>query len=181
MRKYLVVLLIALSTILSSCLTFSTVNYQIEFNEDLSSGFVKISYINIQSTEADTAKQKKDFNELIELLFGDDFLLDNIDEGIYIKDRKLYEKNEQLIAEYSGIFRSSKLGADDMKITENERILRFDKDDGDIATSNGKILETNDSFIFTWPKEMRKSQFTIKRKTETAYSMLDFFNEWKNK
>ena len=42
--------------------------------------------------------QKKDFIELIELLFGDDFLLDNIEEGIYIKNRELYEKNGQLIA-----------------------------------------------------------------------------------
>jgi hypothetical protein len=91
----------------------------------------------------------------------------------------MYVEKGKLNVSYSGIFRSSKLAAKDMSTTENERILRFDKNDGDIATSNGNIVETKDSFIFSWPKDLKNPEFKINRKKEKSYSMLEYYNEWK--
>jgi hypothetical protein len=181
MRKSILLTLIIPLIFISGCLTYSTVKYQLEFNEDLSGGTIKVLFLDIKSTEVDTEKQRKDFIGAVELLFEDDFLLDNIEEGIYIKKRDMYVENGKLNISYSGIFRSSKLAEKDMKITENERILRFDKNKGDVATSNGNVVETEDSFIFSWPKDLKNPEFEIKRKMEDSYSLLDYYNEWKRK
>ena len=179
MRKYSLLTVMITIFLISGCLTYSSVKYEIVFNEDLSGGSVKVTFFDLKSTEADTAKQRKDFLSLVELLFEDDFLLDNIEEGIYIKERDMYVENGKLNVTYSGIFRSSKLAEKDMRTTENERILRFDKNKGDVATSNGNLVETEDSFIFSWPKDLKNPEFKINRKMEESYSMLDYYTEWK--
>ena len=179
MRKYSLLSVIITIFLISGCLTYSSVKYEIVFNEDLTGGTVKVTFFDLKSTEADTAKQRKDFLSLVELLFEDDFLLDNIEEGIYIKERDMYVENGKLNVTYGGIFRSSKLAEKDMRTTENERILRFDKNKGDVATSNGNVVETEDSFIFSWPKDLKNPEFKINRKMEESYSMLDYYNEWK--
>jgi hypothetical protein len=181
MKRYLFLILIIPVIFFTGCLTYSTVKYEILFNDDFTAGTVRVTFMNIQSTEQDTSKQRKDFESLVEILFEDDFLLDNLEEGIYIKKRDLYVEDGSLNVTYSGIFRSSNLAAKDMHITENERILRFDKNDGDKATSNGKISETEDSFIFSWPKDLKNPEFVINRKAEQSYSMIAFFEEWKKK
>ena len=179
MRKYSLISVIITIFLISGCLTYSSVKYEIVFNEELTGGVVKVTFTDLKTTEEDTAKQRKDFLNLVELLFEDDFLLDNIEEGIYIKERDLFVDNEKLNVTYSGIFRSSKLAEKDMRTTENERILRFDKNEGDVASSNGKVVETKDSFIFSWPKDLKTPEFKINRKMEKSFSMLDYYKAWK--
>jgi hypothetical protein len=181
MRKYFLSAIIIVSFLLPSCIIYSTVKYEIEYNENFTMGTVKVTYTNLRDSEADKDKQKKDFIDLVEMLEEDEFLLDNIDDGVYVRNRYLYEENDQLIGSYSGIFKSLKIDSEELKTKENERILILDKDEGDIVTTNGKVLESEDSFIISWPKDVRKLEFTVKKSLgKPTYSLLDYYHEWKN-
>ncbi len=181
MRKYFLSAIIIVSFLLPGCLIYSTVKYEIEYNENFTMGTVKVTYTNLRDSEADKDKQKKTFIDLVEMLEEDDFLLDNIDDGIYVRERYLYEENGQLIGSYSGIFKRLKIDSEELKTKENERILIIDKDEGDIVTANGKVLESEDSFIISWSKDVRKLEFTVKKSLgKPTYSLLDYYREWKN-
>ncbi len=181
MRKYFLSAIIIVSFLLPSCIIYSTVKYEIEYNENFTMGTVKVTYTNLRDSEADKDKQKKNFMNLVEMLEEDKFLLDNIEDGVYVRERYLYEENDQLIGSYSGIFKSLKIDSEELKTKENERILILDKDEGDIVTTNGKVLESEDSFIISWPKDVRKLKFTVKKSLgKPTYSLLDYYHEWKN-
>ena len=181
MRKYFLSTIIVVFFLLHSCIIYSTVKYEIEYNEKFTMGTVKVTYTNLRDSEADKDKQKKGFLDLVEMLEEDEFLLDNIDDGVYVRNRYLYEENDQLIGSYSGIFKSLKIDSEELKTKENERILILDKDEGDIVTTNGKVLESEDSFIISWPKDVRKLEFTVKKSLgKPTYSLLDYYHEWKN-
>lgn len=181
MRKYFLSAIIIVFFLLHSCIIYSTVKYEIEYNEKFTMGTVKVTYTNLRDSEADKDKQKKGFLDLVEMLEEDEFLLDNIDDGVYVRNRYLYEENDQLIGSYSGIFKSLKIDSEELKTKENERILILDKDEGDIVTTNGKVLESEDSFIISWPKDVRKLEFTVKKSLgKPTYSLLDYYHEWKN-
>ena len=181
MPRYFLSAIMVVSFLLHSCIIYSTVKYEIEYNEDFTIGTVKVTYTNLRDSEADKDKQKKDFMNLVEMLEEDEFLLDNINDGIYIRERYLYEENNQLIGSYSGIFKSLKIDSEELTTKENERILSLDKDDGDSVITNGKILESEDTFIISWPKDVRKLEFTVKRSLgKPTYSLLDYYHEWKN-
>ena len=88
---------------------FSVTSIKDIHNENFTMGTVKVTYTNLRDSEADKDKQKKGFLDLVEMLEEDEFLLDNIDDGVYVRNRYLYEENDQLIGSYSGIFKSLKI------------------------------------------------------------------------
>ena len=181
MRKLIILPLLLFAFLLHGCLIYTTVKYEIEFNEDLKSGIIKITYYNLRSSEEDVEKQENDFNDLLQMLIEDDFLLDSMEDGIYVKDRKLYEEDGKLVGYYSGIFRKLKIDSEELNESENERILTIDKDENDKIETNGQVLESKDKFIITWPKDTRKLMFKISKTfDEKTYSLIDFYNKWKN-
>ena len=167
--------------IIAGCLTYSKVIYEIEFDEKFESGWIQVSYINIQSSEENTEKQNSDFDELIQMLEGDSFLLDTMEEGIYIQNRTLVESDAKLNASYTGIFRKLKFDSQELKTSKNERTLTIEKEEGDILESNGKIMESNDSYLISWPKDQRKLRFSISKNfDDKTYSLLDYYQKYKN-
>jgi len=181
MRKIYFLFTILFAFLLHSCIIYTTARYEIEFDQEFKTGIITVTYTNLRSSEEDPDKQENDFKDLVELLNDDEFLLDSVDDGVYIKERLLYEEGGQLNGSYTGIFRRLKIDSDEIKSSENERTLTFDKDEGDVVISNGKVLESEDSFILTWPKEMRNLNFSITKKyDEPAFSLMEYYHEWTN-
>ncbi len=184
MLKYYLLVLSGLLVmlLLPGCIVYSSVTYEIEYNDDFTMGTIKVTYTNLMDSESDKEKQEKDFQELIDMLQGDEFLLDILEDGIYLKDRQLYEQDGKLIGSYSGLFKRLKIDSQEMISKENERVLIIDKNDGDTVSSNGKILETADSYILSWPKDIASLEFTIKSGLgDPTYSLLDYYHNWKSK
>ncbi len=182
MRKLHYVSLLSLLIIFASCLTYSTVRYDIEFDDNFESGKIFVTYTDLRSSEESVEKQKSDFAELIKMLEEDKFLLDSMEDGIYIKERDLSENNGKITGSYSGIFKKLRFDSQELKQTKNERTLTIDKDDGDVVKTNGKILESADTFIIAWPVDEHKLYFSInKNYDDKTYSLLDYLKEYRNK
>lgn len=163
------------------CLTFETVEFRIVFNENsFTDGTIEVIYNNIQSSEAELNGQQKDFDELIRHYQGDQFLLDQISEGIYIKNRELYEKNGILIGKYKGIFRNLKLDSESLKTNNDEIVLLIESDANDVIETNGKIIKSDKNVFISWPKSQKELYWKSKMNGDgKTGSILAMFREWK--
>ncbi|MEE9118392.1 MAG: hypothetical protein V3U02_07345, partial [Calditrichia bacterium] len=104
MKTLLFIFLFLIVIFVNSCLTYHMVEYTIEFADKFDSGKITVTYTDIRSSETEEEKQKADFDELIQLYQEDKFLLDQVEEGVYVQERQLYEKDGAIIGSYSGIF-----------------------------------------------------------------------------
>jgi hypothetical protein len=178
-KSFIFPILFILLLLLQSCLTYRSIEYRIIFNENFDQGKIAVNYNDIQSSENEIEKQEKDFKDLIELLFGDEFLLDNVDEGIYVKDRKLWKEDGILKATFNGIFKELKLDDSELKIENEERILIL-KNDGDTYECNGKVLQTEKNVIMVWPKDQKELYWKqiIDLDDEPTFPLIRYYEEW---
>jgi len=107
-------------------------------------------------------------------------LLDQIDEGVYVKERKLYEKDGKLYGSYSGIFQKIKIDDNDMQTRNNERFLLVDIGPDMELESNGKVYRSDYNALIVWPTETRKLiiRKTVKDYDNRGYSILDYYKNW---
>jgi hypothetical protein len=156
------------------------VEYTLHFNDDLNSGSITVRYSNIQSSEKDTAKVREDFKELLKMVTGDNFLLDGIETGIYIQDRKIVEENGQLVAYEKGIFRNLQLEDEQATIQNDERILTFSNKDKEKIECNGKMIKLENNTILVWPKDQRDLYIKVtSAKEDSLSSLLPYYRQWK--
>lgn len=180
MKKIISLSLILSFMLLSGCLWYEVVEYTIHFNENLNSGRITVRYSNIQSTEQDTAKIRAEFTDLLNMVTGDDFLLDGLESGIYIQERRLAEENGQLVAYEQGIFRKLALDDEQSTIQNDERIITMSNDDKEKIECNGKMIKLEKNTILTWPKEQRDLYIKVTSAPhDSLSSMLAHYREWK--
>ena len=183
MKKVLLFSLIVILLFIFGCLTFETAEFRIIFNQNsMTEGTIEIIYTNIETSEALLKDQQKDFNELIESFTGDDFLLDQMSDGVYVKERELYEENGKLIGKYKGLFRNFEFDNEPLKIVNDEFILLIDADDDEIVETNGNIIKSEKNIFISWPKEQKELYWKYKMTRDPhSTSLLDMFRDWKEK
>ena len=171
--------LICIILMTSGCLTYQIYEVTAVFNDDFSRAAVTATYTDIRSSEKDSVKQREDFDDLIKKYQEDDFLLEEVGSGIYVKERRIFEKNGQINASYSGVFKQ----VEPLKVKGDERyILLEDVDPGDKIESNGKVLRSKEIALLVWPKELKKISYKVtKAWDKPTYSLLHFYNEWLKK
>jgi hypothetical protein len=181
MKKFICICSIVLIFFLNGCLTYHVVEFTIDYNDDFNSGYLTVSYSDIRSSETDTLKQQKDFEELIELYKGDIFLLDQVDEGLYVKERKLYEKNGKLYGSYSGIFQKLKIDDGGLQTRNDERYILIDIGPDMELESNGKVYRSDYNALVVWPTDQKKLKIRkiVKDYDNVGYSILENFKKWK--
>jgi len=130
------------------CLISETTQFTITMNDDGKAGTIVTIMRNVQSAEVDAEKQEKDFEEAIRSWKGDDYLLERMHDGLYVRDRNLSIEDNALVWKEKGIF--SDLG-DVFKHEFRHDTLRFIiRDDQNIVATNGTVISTNDSTIVFW-------------------------------
>ncbi len=130
------------------CLASETTEYKITMNEDGKSGTMISIMRNVQSDESDEAEQTKDFEEAIRAWKGDDYLLERVHDGLYVKDRALAVEDSVLVWKEKAIFSNL---ADVFKHEFNNDTLKFViKGDQSIVATNGVIVPAKDSTIVYW-------------------------------
>jgi uncharacterized surface protein with fasciclin (FAS1) repeats len=168
--------------LLNGCLTYHVVEYTIDYADDFNSGIFTATYTDIRSSETEEEKQKKDFDELIQLYEDDMFLLDQVDEGIYVKERKLYEKNGMLVGGYSGIFQTIQIDNNKMKVRNDERYILLDISPNEHIETNGKIYKSENNALLVWPKDQRqlKIKKIVQDYDKIGFSIFDYYKNWIN-
>jgi hypothetical protein len=141
------VLIVAI--VFNGCLMYETVDYRVHLNQDGKSGSVTITYRNIESTSDDPAKQEEDFRDLMDKWKGDEYLLQRMNEGVYIKQRELQLRKGILVWKEVGIFSDVEKMKDGISFNDSSRIA-MSKDETVLST-NGTLLINNDSTVVVWP------------------------------
>ena len=183
MKKLLMVPLVAaMALLVNGCLTYHVVEYTIDYADDFNSGFFSVVYTDIRSSETEEEEKKKDFNELIELYEGDMFLLDQVDEGVYVKERQLYEKDGKLIGSYSGIFQRIKIDDNEINTRNDERYILLDIGPDMEIETNGKVYRSEHNALLVWPVDKKKLKIKkiVKDYNNVGYSIIDYYKKWKN-
>ncbi len=146
----------------SGCLMYESVDYRIHLNPDGKSGTMTIIYKNIESTSAESAKQREDFQELMDKWHGDEYLLERMNEGVYIKQRELKLLRGILVWKEVGIFSDVEKMKEGISFNDTSRIA-MGKDETVLST-NGTLLMTNDSTVVVWPPHTRDFSLTVQNK-----------------
>jgi hypothetical protein len=156
----LIVLSILIVTILtfSGCLIYQTVAYTVNLNPDGKSGTIVIEYRNIESSATEPQKQDADFSELLQYWRGDKYLLDRMDDGVYVKKRNLTLEGGILVWREKGIFSNVEKVNEGFSYEDSTRVT-IGKDETVLAT-NGTAIVTKDSTQIVWPPHTRS--FNVK-------------------
>ena len=157
------------------------VEYTIDYADDFSRGHIFVKYTDIRSSETETDKQKKDFDELIQLYGEDMFLLEQLEEGIYVKERNLFEEDGKLIGTFSGIFRSIMIDDNEIKVRNDERYILVDISPSEKIETNGKIHRSENNALLVWPKDKKnlKIKKTVQDYDKVGFPIIDYYNKWK--
>ncbi|TFG94880.1 MAG: hypothetical protein E4H13_14210 [Calditrichales bacterium] len=140
-----------------------------------------VTYLDIRSSDQDPEKREADFQELLELYEQDQFLLDQVREGVYVRERMLFSRGDTLIGRFTGIFEHFSLDGNVLDKKENERFLTLELSPQQSIHSDGNILRNGNNILLTWPAGQKKIWFRV---TETdpdtaRYSMIDNYRAWK--
>ncbi|GAB4375025.1 MAG: hypothetical protein Kow0042_20110 [Calditrichia bacterium] len=136
--------------IFSGCLTFESMETHIVHPQSNQPGKIIVTVTNIGTTENEPERINADFKELLNELEGDQFLLDAVSDGIYIKSRRVYLDNNILKASYEGIFGSLE-NLENCSIRDNQIFMKMDADSQSIAETNGTIQEIGEETYIVWP------------------------------
>ena len=150
MQKKVSAFIIVLAALFASCYFPEVIETRIIFEAD-KSPTVMINYQNISSAEEEEQEIKESFDDLVKDFYGDDFLVEKASEGLAVRKRQLFIKNDQLHAEVIG-------DAEDLGRLYNfieidqERILVYDGDDTyELLETNGKVVKTDRNTLVVWP------------------------------
>lgn len=166
--------------VFNGCLIYETVEYRVSLNPDGKSGTVTVKYSNIESSSDEVSKQNEDFQELLDKWKGDKYLLERMNDGVYIKQRSLKLGNGVLVWQEVGIFSDVQKMKDGISFQDTTRIS-MGKDETVVAT-NGVVLMSKDSTVVVWPPHTRDFQIKIQNKDFNPTShFADRFRKLKKK
>lgn len=130
------------------CLASEMTEFKITMNEDGKSGTIISIMRNVQSDETEEAKQAKDFDEAVRSWKDDDYLLDRVHDGLYVKERDLAVEESVLVWREKAIF--ADLGDVFKHEFQNDTLRFVIKKDQSIVATNGAVIPGKDSTIVYW-------------------------------
>lgn len=151
-----------LVAVFGGCLVYETVEYHVSLNPDGKSGTIQIKYANIESSDDDSTKQNDDFEELLTKWKGDKYLLERMNEGVYVQKRDLTLSHGVLVWQETGIFSDVQKMKDGLSY-EDSTLITMGKDET-ILSTNGAVVITKDSTVVVWPPHTRDFQIKIQQK-----------------
>ncbi len=160
----------------SGCLVYETVEYHVSLNPDGKSGTIHIKYTNIESSDDDTVKQNDDFEELLSNWKGDKYLLERMNEGVYLKKRDLTLSHGILVWQETGIFSDVQKMKDGLSYEDSTHITMAK--DETILSTNGVVVISKDSTVVMWPPHTVDFKIKIQQKDFKPTS--DFVSKFKS-
>jgi hypothetical protein len=171
---FLCLLLILLA---EGCLISETTEYKLTLNKDGKSGVLMVIRRNLQSDATTRIQQVKDFEELIQNWKSDSYLLDQMNKGAYVKERKVFVEQGGIVWKEVSIFSDvSKLFPD---INPNDTVrVSFKNEDGAVISTNGSAIKEKDKTVVVWSPNT--TEFTLKTLTKNFHPTSDFVKLFKS-
>jgi hypothetical protein len=154
---------------LGGCLTFERASWRMTVDrQDLAT--YEFTFVNIRSDDSTAAGQTRDFEELIAVWRNDDYLVDAIEQGRYVKSRALAVENGMLVGRETGVRRMTPI-MDVPDLTRGpDGVVRARVKRDEYVSSNGTFVP--DSEFVRWPKDAR--EFRVEAKAATFRGFGDF-------
>lgn len=160
MKHYLILISIIISgTILSGCLQFKTVSYEVTlFTEN--SGEVIIQINDIRSDAKTDEAFEEDKTALFETILGSQQFIDDMNnEGKFISSRDLFVENGKLNGK--GVYRFDEIGKVEGMVYDDEfYYITFEPLDS-IVSTNGQIFITDQYKRIVWDKSFKTLKFQM--------------------
>ncbi len=165
--------------LLSGCLTFKTVEYDLVVNKDLSAKG-KVTFRGIGSDVADQEQRDLDLEGLVNYgLKSKNFISDRKSEGKTILSRKLTVKNNLLVAEIE--FSVKNVGEIE-GVYMNEQYIYIDVDkDSDLISANGEVNQYGGGKQVLWKKGPGKLQYSVSVFNDEQWQAFDLTKEYLEK
>ena len=161
---------------LAGCLISETNEYRITLNPNGKSGTMTVVQYNLQSDEKDPKKQQDDFNGLINDWKSDQYLLDRVKEGMYVKERRVYlergniaRKEVLLFPDFSQLFKKELMN-DTLRVS-------FPNKEKTVLATNGVLIRSKDSTTIFWPPKTK--EFVLKTRENEFTAQSDFAARFK--
>jgi len=178
-KRIFTLISLAVLTGITGCLTFQKMRVEIHFEDNYRQGEIKVTYTGIGTSESDKDRQMSDFEDLREAVEENNFYLDALEDGIYVKEIQLKKADDQIVGEYTGIFRNLRIEGKQFQVNENDCTLEIAKEEGYKIRSNGEVTEDADKFTIVWPKSERSIWYEITcSPDQPVYSLLPYFDSW---
>jgi len=162
----------------AGCLVSETTEYKIILNEDEKSGMIMTTSRNMQSDAADSAQQERDFNELISNWKSDKYLLDQMNKGLYVQERKLSIEKGKLAWREKSLFSDISKLFPDFNPNDTLRIPLKDTTGLTIST-NGRIVTEKDSIVILWSPHTKVFQLkTTTREFKPVSKFAERFRQY---
>ncbi len=145
----------------AGCLVYQTIEYRLILNSDGKSGSISVEYTNVQSSATDALHQNDDFAELLTKWKGDKYLLERMDDGIYLKQRSLALKKGVLVWKETGIFPDVRKLKEGVKYDDTTRVTLAK--DQTVLSTNGTVTIDKDSTVVSWPPLTRDFRIKIQQ------------------
>jgi len=160
-RSAIIIFFIIPVVLLVGCLISEYDEYRIKLNADGKSGTISIINRNVQSDQIDPLKQQEDFNNLLRDWKSDSYLLEKTKDGVYVKERKLFQERHVLVWKEVAIFSDFHQLFRDVIVGDRIRI-GFGKEET-ITATNGELIRTKDSTIVHWPQATKEFVLKVQR------------------
>ena len=143
-------------------------------NEDGKSGTMVVVRRNVQSDAEDPQQQERDFDELMSNWRGDKHLLDQMEKGLYIKERKLSLEKGTLVWRETSLFSDVSKLFPGFDVNDSLRIPLKDTT-GSVIATNGILVVRKDSSGVVWPPHTKVFELA---RTSREFKPKSNFAEW---
>ena len=149
-------------------------------NKDGTSGSIAIEYTNVESSAADSAGQREDFAELMSNWKSDAYLLERMDDGIYVKERSLTLNKGVLVWKENGIFSDTRKLREGITYDDTTRVTI--PGDETVLSTNGTLEIGRDSTVVSWPPHTSEFHVRIQQRNfEHTSHFARRFLAWKKR
>lgn len=142
------VVAVVASALLSGCLVSRQDDYTVTLAPDGKSGTITVVQYDVESDQQEKAKQREDFDRMMNRWKSDAYLLERAKDGVYVKTRDLRRKGREMV------WRETALFADVADVFPNDvsgDTLRITLDPGTtVLSTNGTIARADGRTIVIW-------------------------------
>jgi len=146
--------------LLPACLTVETILTRIIFDKNTELIRIIILYENISSAESDIQDVEADLKYLIDQVEDEAYLLERLEQGFYIKKRRLFVQEQKIMAEEELITRDPEAIMKEFNLLQDSLYWKMplNKRDSDfeVVSHNGELFKTETENNLRWPKDIQE-------------------------
>ncbi len=103
-----------------------------------------------------------------------------MDDGVYVKECELFEKNGILNGRYSCIYRYFKFDNELLRYSNEEDIILIEAESDGLEETNGKVVKSKKNIIISWQKNKKELYWKLKMTDGNEINpLVDMFRKWK--